>query len=102
TGRLTAWRPAIGRNDRLRGLAVSGNTVFAAGDFRSFGGRPVHNLAALDARTGRVRRWNARLDRTGCSTREPCQTQVWAVAARGGTRFILRDLGPVPGQNTVG
>ena len=100
TGRPTAWRP--GRPAApVRGLAVGRDTVFAVGDFRSLGHRAIHNVAALDARTGRVRRWNARLDRSSCSTRAPCLTSVGAVAVRGRAVYIAGDFDLVRGKPRV-
>src|SRR5439155_19517731 len=39
-------------------LAVSGNTIYAGGDFALIGGQPRNALAALDATTGACMAWN--------------------------------------------
>src|SRR5439155_415810 len=101
TSPLLALRARDGRLDTSF-PQVSGGTVFAVGDFRSLGGRPVHNVAALDARFGRLRRWHAWLDRSTCSTRQPCLTPVGAVAARGHAIYIAGDFDLVRGRQRVG
>jgi len=60
SGRASAWNPNPnnGRYAQVDALAVSGSTVYAAGYFTSIGGRRRHDIAALDARTGRASAWN--------------------------------------------
>jgi outer membrane protein assembly factor BamB len=55
SGALTGWNPDFG--GEVDALAVSANTVYAGGDFH--GGEPPVGLAAIDAVTGVVRRWDA-------------------------------------------
>ena len=40
-------------------LAVSGNTVYAGGNFTTIGGQSLNNVAALDVSTGNATSWNA-------------------------------------------
>jgi hypothetical protein len=53
---VAAWNP--GANGRVFALAVSGSTVYAAGEFRSIGGQARNFIAALDATTGAATAWN--------------------------------------------
>ncbi len=62
-------RPEAHRQVWLEGtvdaMATRGDSVFAAGDFVRIGGRRRRSLAKLDATTGRVRRWDARVGSRG-------------------------------------
>jgi hypothetical protein len=70
-GRVTAWNPALVFEGPLGGMAsisgvdsiaVSGSTVYLAGNFVSVGGRPRSRLAAVDIRTGAVKPWYPKRD----------------------------------------
>jgi hypothetical protein len=66
TGIATAWNPdANGNIDNdyrlasiVSTLAVSGNTVYAGGNFTSIGGQKRNYIAALDAAKGTATAWN--------------------------------------------
>jgi hypothetical protein len=61
TGVVTDWNPdpSLAQNYlSIQALAVSGSTVYVAGDFASIGGQPRLGLAALDATTGTATAWN--------------------------------------------
>lgn len=61
SGRLLRWNPTA--NGDVNVLRVAGGTVYAGGQFSSVGGRSRHNVAAISAGTGAVRRpWRARTD----------------------------------------
>jgi len=62
TGIATAWNPSAGggssANLNVDALAVSGNTVYAGGEFISIGGQTRLEIAALDATSGAATSWN--------------------------------------------
>jgi hypothetical protein len=60
TGVVTDWNPepVLANYQGIQALAVSGSTVYVAGDFASIGGQPRLGLAALDATTGAATAWN--------------------------------------------
>lgn len=71
TGLPTPWNPVsrggclpngAGCYPDVQTLAVSGSTVYAAGDFTHIGGQKRQHMAALDARTGRALPWNPHPD----------------------------------------
>jgi hypothetical protein len=75
TGAATDWNPdptgatLVQQNGILLGqtdqLAISGSTVYVAGDFTTIGGQPRNNLAAIDATTGTAADWNPNPGRSG-------------------------------------
>jgi hypothetical protein len=60
TGSVIPWNPSA--NATVRAIAISGSTIFAGGDFTSFGSGPHpitrNYLASLDAVSGAVTDWN--------------------------------------------
>jgi len=71
TGKATSWNPSaeqrryssgnMGPSGRIHALAVSGNTVYAGGQFTWIGGKEREAIAALDAKTGKATAWNPSL-----------------------------------------
>jgi hypothetical protein len=60
TGRVRFPNDTHGVAPEVSALCVVGDTVYVGGVFASINGRPRSNLAAVNARTGRVRGWNPR------------------------------------------
>jgi hypothetical protein len=60
TGAATGWDPGGNRfsGQGTTALLVSGQTVYAGGQFTRIGGRARNHIAALDATTGAATRWN--------------------------------------------
>ena len=85
TGLPTAWNPGTAVDytfdpPPVAALAVSGNIVYAAGNFDSIGGQPRNGIAALDATTGQVTAWNP--DASGGYS-----PRVFALALSGSTLY---------------
>lgn len=93
TGRPTVWRPEVPRTDSIHALGAGTGGVFVAG---------TSGIARVDATTGRVLRWNPRLDRSTCSTREPCTVPVAAIAVAGETVYVAGDFDLVGGKRRIG
>ena len=88
TGRATAWNPNAQtpfetQAAAVDALAVSGSTVYAAGEFTWIGGRARNYIAALDATTGRATPWNPKINLFG----------TFALAVSGSTLYAGGDFG---------
>jgi hypothetical protein len=68
------WDPGV---SLVTSLCVVGDTVYVGGDFERIGGRPRSGLAAVDAVSGRLRRWAPRVG-----------WRVTALAAAAGRLFV--------------
>ncbi len=96
TGQATNWNPGLDFSPYGRGhvaaLAVSGQTVYAGGEFSSIGGRPRDYLAALDAGTGMATDWNPSL------TSDQGNLGVYSLALSGSTVYAGGYFTSVDGQ----
>lgn len=90
-GTVSAWNP--GANQAVRTLVLSGNTLYAGGDFTSLGnGSPSRRrLGALDATTGDALAWNP-----------GAGGPVQALALQGATLFVGGDFTRLGGQTRYG
>lgn len=89
TNFVTAWNPGVSGGSRvIYTLAVSGNTVYAGGDFTTIGGKPRNRIAALDAATGQASTWNPNAN-----------DAVRAMAISGSTLFVGGDFDSIGGRN---
>lgn len=66
-GSVLSWDPDPKNNGdpypaEVHSLVVSGNTVYAGGEFTSIGGKTRYHLAELDATSGLATSWNANAD----------------------------------------
>jgi hypothetical protein len=82
TGKPTPWNP--GMDQPVKAMAISGNTVFAAG---FVGGGVTSRMLAIDASTGQVANWN--FDIGG---------HISALAAAGGTCYVGGSFHSIGGQ----
>ena len=89
TGSVTAWSP--GPNGPVRALAVSGGTVYAAGEFFTIGGQGRAYIAALDAASGFATAWSPNASST-----------VSALAVSGGTVYAGGGFTSIGGQTRNG
>ncbi len=99
SGRTSAWNPNPnnGRYAHVATLAVSGSTVYAGGYFTSIGGRRRHNIAALDARTGRASAWNPNANASNPNPNSP-NAHVDALAVSGSTVYAAGYFTKIGGQ----
>lgn len=102
TRKPTRWRVTGAGHATVKALVAGAGSVFVGGSFSSLGGRSVHDIAALDATTGKVSGWRAGLDRSTCSTRGPCDTPVGALAVAGRTLYAAGSFDLVHGKSRVG
>ena len=88
TGAATAWNPnATGDDSRVRGLVVSGRTVYVGGSFTNIGGQPRKGIASLDVSTGVASGWNPSAD-----------GEVGALAVSGNTIYVGGHFSHIGGQ----
>ena len=93
TGLATEWNP--GASDQVLALAVSGNTVYAGGWFRTIGGAARTAVAALDGTTGEVvEDWDPGRDGI-----------VWSLLTYGNALYaggMFSGMGDLPSSNFAG
>ncbi|WP_248358163.1 hypothetical protein [Anaeromyxobacter oryzae] len=97
SGQPTAWQPPP-VTGFVSALAVSGNTVYAGGDFTAVGGEPRSQLASFDATTGTLTAWAPQLSAGiyhGTST-------VQALALVGDVLYVGGSFDKVDGESRIG
>lgn len=95
TGLPTSWNPNMGHTNpllapaasRVTAIAVSGNTVYAGGFFRTVGGQTRNRIAAIDATTGLPTPWNPNLSGS-----------AFSIAVDGNTVYAAGGFTSVGGQ----
>jgi hypothetical protein len=87
-GAATPWNPGLSEYGVPYTLVVSGNTLYAGGDFTSIGGQPRLYLAAVDASTGVPTAWNPGPN-----------SSVLALVVSGGTVFAGGYFDNIGGQS---
>jgi hypothetical protein len=112
TGQATSWNPNIqgpGSNPQVSAIAVSGQTVYAGGEFfNSIGGRARNGLAALDPSTGWVTSWNPNPHAASggggvnaiAANGPAVYVGGWFNSIGGQTRHGLAALDPITGEAT--
>ena len=90
TGAATAWNPDPypPNSGGVFALAVSGDTVYAGGNFATIGGQARNGLAALDAATGAATAWNPNPNGYG----------VGPLAVAGNTVYVGGNFNLIGGQ----
>jgi len=66
SGAATPWNPAVRGidGDVVAAIHISGNLVYAGGNFREIGGQPRNNLASVDIATSLATSWNLPTNQT--------------------------------------
>ena len=93
TAAATAWDPnatSSGVDNYVAALVVSGNLVYAAGNYQGIGGQVRRSLAALDATTGLATAWNP-----GASV----TYQVMSLAVSGSVVYASGNFATIGGQS---
>jgi trimeric autotransporter adhesin len=85
TGKATSWNPAA--DTYVYALAVSGSTVYAAGNFTAIGNAACNYLGALDVTTGNLTPWNPNPD-----------SYVYAVTPSGSNVYVGGDFSSIEGN----
>jgi hypothetical protein len=87
-GRLDP-RDCLAPNGKVTALLIYRGVLYVAGSFTRIGGARRNYLAAIDIRSGRVRRWDARIIGRAYYDRDNAVPRgVWALAGRGNVLYV--------------